>query len=237
MLRTRNPYRDLERRIGYRFKNRSLLRRALLHRSYRFEQPEVAADNQRLEFLGDAVLGMAAAAYLFNAYESKLEGEMTALRSRVSSGKALAAIGREIDLGKYLEIGKGEERSGGRTRASNLADAVEAVIGAAWLDGGNRATDKIFRTLFQPRIEALSGDVWAGNPKGRLQELTQAEWKKSPSYRVINTDGPPHAAVFDVEVTLPDGITATGRARSKQAAEAAAARAALGRLDPPPNET
>ena len=230
MLRKTNPYRVLEKSIGYRFKDKSLLETALLHRSYRFERKNRSSDNQRLEFLGDAVLGMATAAYLFKAHTEKLEGEMNSLRSRVTSGRALAKIARDIDLGDFLKMGKGEDQSGGRKRASNLADALEAVIGAAWIDGGNRATDKIFKTLFQPRIEALSGDAWEGNPKGELQELTQAKWKASPQYSVVGTDGPPHAAIFTVEVRLPNGHTASGKARSKQEAQAAAARAALSEL-------
>ena len=208
-------------------KQKNLLETALLHRSYRYENNNRSSDNQRLEFLGDAVLGMATAAYLFKAHTEKLEGEMTSLRSRVTSGRALAKIAREIDLGDFLKMGKGEDLSGGRKRASNLADALEAVIGAAWIDGGTRAMDKIFTTLFKPRIEALSGNALEGNPKGELQELTQAKWKSSPQYRVIATDGPPHAATFSVEVRLPNGATATGKANSKQKAEAAAASAAL----------
>ena len=152
---------------------------------------------------------------------------MTSLRSRVTSGKALAEVARRIDLGCFLKMGKGEDRSGGRDRASTLEDAMEAIIGAAWLDGGSRATDKIFKTLFVPYIMSLSGDVWADNPKGKLQELVQARWKVSPEYRVIRREGPPHAAVFHVEVKLPDGKTSAGSARSKQAAEADAARRML----------
>jgi ribonuclease-3 len=232
MFKRKNPYQLLERRIGYRFKDADLLERALLHRSYRYEQAEQDEDNQRLEFLGDAVLGLAVATYLYNQHVEKLEGEMTALRSRVTSGKALSAIGRDIDLGAFIKIGKGEERSGGRERASNLADALEAIIGAAWLDGGVKATDKIFRKLFKSRIDSLEGDLLTGNPKGRLQELTQARWKNSPSYHVINTEGPPHSTVFYVKVVLPDGRSATGQANSKQKAEAAAARAMLDKINP-----
>ena len=231
MLRRPNPYRALERSLGYRFRDRTLLETALLHRSFRFEHPNQRVDNQRLEFLGDAILGMLTAAYLFDVYTDKPEGEMTSLRSRVTSGKALAKTARTIGLGAFLKMGKGEERSGGRERASNLADALEAVIGAAWLDGGVRATDRLFKTLFQPQIASLSGDVWEGNPKGPLQELTQSRWKESPHYRVISTEGPPHEVVFEVEVKLPNDQVATGRARSKQAAEAAAARRALDAID------
>ena len=223
MLGKKNPYKVLEKSIGYRFRDKALLERALLHRSFRFEQRQVTSDNQRLEFLGDAVLGMATAAYLFNTHADKPEGDMTSLRSRVTSGKALAEIARGIGLGDFLKMGRGEEKSGGRERASTLEDAMEAVIGAAWLDGGSRATDKIFKTLFVPQLRSLSGDVWADNPKGKLQELVQARWKMSPQYDVVRREGPPHAAVFHVEVKLPDGNSASGSARSKQAAEADAA--------------
>jgi ribonuclease-3 len=227
MLGRSNPYKVLEKSIGYRFRDKSLLERALMHRSFRFEHDGINSDNQRLEFLGDAVLGLATAAYLFNTYLDKPEGDMTSLRSRVTSGKALAEVARKIELGDFLKMGRGEERSGGRDRASTLEDAMEAIIGAAWLDGGSRATDKIFKTLFVPHIMSLNGDVWADNPKGKLQEMVQACWKVSPEYSVIRREGPPHAAVFYVEVRLPDGKKATGSARSKQAAEADAARRML----------
>jgi len=226
----KNPYRELERNIGYRFHDRHLLRKALLHRSYRFEDPDVEFDNQRLEFLGDAVLGQVTAAHLYRAFKEKHEGEMTRLRSQVTSGKALAAIARNLDLGQHLCMGRGEEQSGGRDRSSNLADSLEAVIGAAWLDGGDRAATRIFKKLFQPCIEALGGDVWSENPKGALQEHSQRRWKSSPVYSVTKEEGPPHDMLFSIEVRLPDGTAATASARSKQAAEAAAAREVLLRL-------
>jgi ribonuclease-3 len=227
MLGINNPYRVLEKRIGYKFRDRSLLERALTHRSYRFEHRDVSSDNQRLEFLGDAVLGLEVAAYLFRAHSNKPEGDLTSLRSRVTSGKALARIARELGVGEFLRMGRGEERSGGRERSSTLEDALEAIVGAAWLDGGKRATDKIFRKVFEVQIKELGGDVWADNPKGHLQELSQARWHESPLYQVVSQEGPPHAAVFTVEVLLPDGQIACGRASSKQKAEVAAAREIL----------
>jgi len=223
MLGKKNIYKVLEKSIGYRFRDRSLLERALLHRSFRFEQKQDMRDNQRLEFLGDAVLGMATAAYLFETYEDKLEGDMTSLRSRVTSGKALAEIARGIGLGDFLKMGRGEEKSGGRNRSSNLEDAIEAVIGAAWLDGGTKATDKIFKRVFVPQINSLSDNVWADNPKGQLQEYVQANWKDAPIYRVVKREGPQHAAIFHVEVEIPDGRKACASARNKQGAEALAA--------------
>lgn len=234
MLGMFNPYRELERSLGYRFRNRRLLEQAFVHPSYRYETDGVETDNQRLEFLGDSVLGMVTAAYLFETCPDKPEGELTSLRSQVTSGKALASIGAEIGLGAHLRIGKGEERSGGRTRASNLADAVEALLGAAWLDGGMKAVDRLFRQLILPAVEGLSGDAAQANPKGRLQELAQARWKQSPVYTLTATEGPAHEALFTVEVRLPDGAAWTGQGAGKRAAETAAARTALAVLDKAP---
>ncbi len=223
----KNPYRELERALGYRFRDRSLLEQALVHPSYRYETDGVDTDNQRLEFLGDAVLGMLTAAHLFEAHPDKPEGELTSLRSQVTSGRALAAIGAAIGLGEYLKIGRGEERSAGRKRASNLTDAVEALIGAAWCDGGMKAAEKVVRRLVLPMVAGLESHSAAANPKGRLQELVQARWKQSPVYTLTATEGPAHEACFTVEVRLPDGRCWTGRGHGKRTAETAAARAAL----------
>lgn len=228
----RNPYSALEKSIGYRFRRKRLLERALVHRSFRFENEEVVDDNQRLEFLGDAALGFAAAAHLYERFADGNEGVLTAFRSQISSGQALAAIAADINLGDHVRMGKGEERSGGRQRPSNLADCLEAIIGAAHLDGGSKAVQKVFRKLFIPLIDSLSGDVWDGNPKGKLQEHSQRAWKTGPRYRVKNTAGPAHATTFEVEVTLHDGTTATGLGSSKQQAEREAARNALHKLAP-----
>ena len=132
----KHPYRKLERSIGYSFRKRKLLETALIHRSFRFETEGIDSDNQRLEFLGDAVLGFVAGAFVYKRFASKQEGFLTSLRSQIISGKALAEIATKLKLGEYLQVGKGEAKSGGRCRASTLADALEAVIGAAYLDGG-----------------------------------------------------------------------------------------------------
>lgn len=234
MLGILKPYREIERVLGYRFRNRSLLEQALIHPSYRYETDGVDTDNQRLEFLGDSVLGMLAAEHLYEAFSDKPEGELTSMRSQVTSGKALAAIGEKIGLGAHLLIGRGEERSGGRRRASNLADAVEALFGAAWLDGGSKAAGKLFHQLIIPAVAGLGGDAAEVNPKGRLQELSQARWKQSPVYSLISTEGPAHEAAFTAEVRLPDGAIWTGRGMGKRAAETEAARMALAVLDKAP---
>ena len=227
MVIRKHPYRKLERSIGYSFRKRKLLETALIHRSFRFETEGVDSDNQRLEFLGDAVLGFVAGAFVFKRFASKQEGFLTSLRSQIISGKALAEIAAKLKLGEYLQVGKGEAKSGGRCRPSTLADALEAVIGAAYLDGGMKAAEKIFRKVFIPEAEDLGEDVWAGNPKGRFQKVAQKKWRKAPEYRVVGREGQPHARVFTVEVVVDDRVMARGSGNSKQNAESVAAANAL----------
>lgn len=232
LLGRRGPYRDLEDKIGYRFRKRIWIEMALTHKSYRFENQGVEHDNQRLEFLGDAVLGFVTAAHLYERFADLDEGALTAMRSQLTSGKALTHIASEIQLGVHLKMGKGEDQTGGRKRPSTLADAMEAVIGAAYFDGGDKAVGKIFKTLFLPAMNLLSSDVWNDNPKGKLQEYAQRAFRLSPRYRVVLREGPPHDTVFTVEVTMgPDNISGKGTGNSKQAAEVAAARDVLDRLD------
>ena len=154
-----NPHRALERKLGYAFRSRVLLATALMHRSHRYEATGIDADNQRLEFLGDSAFGLVATEYLFKAHETLQEGSLTCLRSRLTSGKALAQIGRSIGLGEYLKLGKGERMSGGQQRASNITDAMEAILGAAYLDRGLKAVEKIFLKLFIPLIEIEPDDA------------------------------------------------------------------------------
>ena len=226
----RSPYSQLEKSIGYRFRKRHLLERALVHRSFRFENPDVSADNQRLEFLGDAALGFVAAAYLHSVFSDQNEGVLTAFRSQVTSGEALAMLAADISLGEHVRMGKGEERSGGRERPSNLAACLEAIMGAAYLDGGIKAVQKIFGKIFVPMLDSLSGDVWEGNPKGKLQEYSQRIWRTGPRYKIRSTKGPAHATTFEVEVVLHDGTSAVGSGSSKQQAERCAAMNALEKL-------
>ncbi len=226
-LFAKNPYRDLEKSLGYRFRDRRLLATALRHRSFRFESDEEQTDNQRLEFLGDAALGLVASDYLFRRYPDIQEGPLTCLRSRLASGKALAQLGAAIDIGRHIQFGKGEQLSGGPERDSNLTDALEAVLGAAYLDNGLKAVSKIFHALFVPTIEIDPQDRWGDNPKGHLQIVAQQRWQANPSYRVARRDGPPHASVFWVEVALRGTVLGAGRGSTKRDAEQAAARAAL----------
>lgn len=222
-----NPYRELEQRLGYAFRDRSLLAMALLHRSYRFESEDADSDNQRLEFLGDAALGLVASAYLFAAFPQMQEGTLTCLRSRMTSGKTLAQIGLAVGIGERLKLGKGEKQTGGHSRASNVGDALEAVLGAAYLDGGLKAVRKIFAKMFIPQIEIRPEDNWSDNPKGQLQVIAQQQMKMNPKYHVVRQEGPPHAKVFTVEVILSGAGIGKGRGATKREAEQQAAQHAI----------
>lgn len=221
---------DVERKIGYKFKNRAVLEEALTHRSCRFEKSDVDKDNERLEFLGDAVLGILVAAHLFRKYGDSQEGILTSMRSQIASGKMLAGIAGEAGLGEYLRLGKGEEGSGGRRRSSLLANALEALLGAAYVDGGMKAAEKIFATVILPHLNDISPDIWADNPKGKLQEYSQRMWKAGPEYSVVTRDGPAHNSVFQVQVKLPDGTVMQARGKNKRLAESKAAIMILRKL-------
>lgn len=226
-----NPNKVLEKEIGYSFRTRQLLTAALTHRSYRFENPGIEFDNQRLEFLGDAVLGLVTAAHLYEKFADADEGTLTHLRSSIASGKALAKVARRIHLGERLLLGKGEERSGGRHRDSNLADVLESVIGAVYVDGGFKPADKLIRKLIIPELDTNSSNVWDQNPKGQLQEVAQRTRHCSPRYHTSGEKGPSHARLFTVEVLLNDVSMGIGRGSSKREAETNAAIEALEMLE------
>jgi len=227
MLGRKRPYRELEKKIGYRFRDQQLLDMALTHRSFRFEDTDTGYDNQRLEFLGDAVLGFLAAETLYRDNPSKEEGYLTSARSQVTSGRAFARIAGELGLGEFLKLGRGELKSGGRERESNLADAFESLLGACFLDGGIPAASKVFDKIIAPLLGSGEGERWTDNPKGALQERCQRKYKQSPSYHVIAVDGPGHARRFTVEVILGDHVRGVGQGSSKQEAEINAAIDAL----------
>jgi len=226
-----NPYRALERKLGYRFKRKKWLTAALMHRSFRFEREGIRMDNQRLEFLGDAALGLVAGEYLFDQFEEIQEGTLTCLRSRMTNGKALAAVGRAIELGEQLKLGKGEQKTGGHYRDSNIEDALEAILGAAYLDGGVKAVRKIFETVFVPFIDIQPDDVWSDNPKGRLQSLAQKYYRANPSYRIVAQHGPAHARVFTVDVGIKDQPLGSGQGPTRREAEQSAAAEAVSKVE------
>jgi len=213
----------LEKRIGYRFKNKALLETALTHPSFRYENPDVLTDNQRLEFLGDSVLGLLAADALTKNHPTAAEGDLTQMKSALASGTALAQAATKIDLGDYLQMGRGETANGGAARESNLEDALEALLGAIWLDGGLKASRKFFdRHIFRV-LEGAEPALL--NPKGTLQEYAQKNGLSIPEYRVVDESGPDHARQYTVEVCVETyayrGEGASRREAEKNAAEKA----------------
>jgi ribonuclease-3 len=219
---------SLEERIGHRFRRPELLTAALTHRSAVAERPgEGAADNERLEFLGDAVLGLAAARHLAEEHPSAREGELSRLRAALVGEPALAAAARELGLGAHLRFGRGEERSGGRDKPSILAGALEALVGAVFLDAGWRTAYRLARTVFRgPAAKAVAagGGVDA---KTRLQELCQRRWRETPAYAVVERSGPAHSPRFVGEALLGARVRGRGEGGSRKGAEQAAAAAAL----------
>jgi len=222
-LLRKNPWRPLERAIGYRFHDRRLLETALTHASFRVDQGGDPADNQRLEFLGDAVLGLLAAESLYGTHAVLDEGGLSVLRSQATSGKTLAAAARRIGLGAWLRMGRGEIMAGGPERDGALADALEAVLGAVWLDGGLKAARTTYACLAIQPDKTRPLDVWAGNPKGRLQEYAQRVHHTVPVYTLRVEHGPAHRPSYCVRVSVGNALSAEGEGLTKRAAEAAAA--------------
>lgn len=218
----------LEQRLGHRFGDLYLLVRALTHPSYLNEHPEdEIGDNQRLEFLGDAVLDFITGAWVYRHYADFDEGRMTRLRAALVRTESLARLARQIGVGRALRIGRGEEEAGGRDREANLCNAFEAVVGALYLDGGMTAVETFIEPLIAPVAEAILAAEADRDAKSRLQEWSQAEKGITPHYRIVAEEGPDHAKTFVAEVRLGRKTVGRGRGRSKQAAEQAAAQAAL----------
>jgi ribonuclease-3 len=222
---------DLQRSLGVVFNDPSLLEQALIHGSYINENPGLAlASNERLEFLGDAVLGMVVAEKLYQDFPHLDEGEMTRLRAALVRRETLARVAASIGLGDHLYLGKGEEASGGRAKPNNLASALEAVIAAIFLDqGANKAGDFILR-LLSTELEQVVKQGAEPDYKTRLQEFIQAREQKAPTYDLIEVVGPEHGKTFIVEVRLGEIILGRGSGKSKKAAETEAARLALEKL-------
>ncbi len=218
---------SLEDRLGYKFRNSFLLAEAMTHPSLAYESQRPHFDNQRLEFLGDAVLQLILTEDLFKMFPDFPEGRLTKLRSRLVSRRALARFALTIDLGSYVLLGKGEEATGGRRRVSTLADAFEALVGAVYLDAGYEESRELVLRLFQSEIEALASSPEERNPKGELQECLQAIQPEPPEYEILGEKGPDHRKVFQAQVRWRGLILAIGRGKSKKEAEARAASEAL----------
>ena len=215
---------DLEQRIGYRFGDGALLQQALTHRSYG------APHNERLEFLGDGVLGCVMAEALYARYPALAEGHLTRLRAALVCEEALAEAARTLDISPDIRLGDGERVQGNAVRASILADALEALFGAVFLDGGYEKAREVVLATYAERLSSLdpAGAGSAKDPKTRLQELVQGQRKSRPEYRIVQIRGAAHEQTFEVECVVADlGLCATGSGNSRQRAEQDAAAAVL----------
>ncbi|MFC1847784.1 ribonuclease III [Chloroflexota bacterium] len=214
--------------LGISFRDISILQQSLVHRSYLNENPDPnLASNERLEFLGDAVLGYVVAEEIYHRFPDMSEGELTTLRSALVRGETLGRVAMTLGLGEYIYLGHGEEESGGRSRPRNLSCALEAVMGAVLVDQGlEPARDFILRIL-GTELERAIEDKLVADYKSRLQQIIQSERKITPVYRTVEEMGPDHAKVFTVVVLAGNSILGRGSGRSKRAAEMEAAREAL----------
>ena len=213
----------LEERIGYKFRNPLLLAEALTHPSLGHETQRYHFDNQRLEFLGDAILQLVITEYLYEHFRSEAEGQLTKLRSRLVSREGLKGHALALNLGSYLMMGRGEEASGGRERGSTLADAYEALIGAIYLDSDLATAKKFILAQARTDLDQLAEAPIDINPKGQLQELLQSISPRSPVYEVISQSGPEHEKSFVVQAVWEGMVLGRGSGRSKKQAETAAA--------------
>jgi ribonuclease-3 len=212
----------LEQAVGYRFVRRSLLEQALTHRS------AGSPNNERLEYLGDALLDLYVAEALYFRFEDADEGQLSRLRAGIVKKESLAAVARDLGLGNYLNLGAGELRSGGHARDSILADALEAVLAAAYLDGGMEAANRVMKALFEARIQAIDPEQLLKDPKTRLQETLQARHQSLPEYGVLQVAGSQHEQRFEVGCRVPGlDLETRGAGTSRRRAEQQAARQML----------
>jgi len=218
---------SLEQRIGYKFRNSLLLAEALTHPSLAYETQKPHFDNQRLEFLGDAVLQVILTHKLYRQFPRFAEGQLTKLRSRLVSRDALYCYANQYELGNYLMIGKGEESSGGRARPSILADAFEALIGAIYLDSSIDEARNFVLSACESHLAVITEEPTELNPKGELQEILQAISNESPEYVIVSQEGPDHCKTFEAQVRWQELELGSGTGGSKKEAEAKAALSAL----------
>lgn len=218
----------LEDRLGYRFRNQSLLIEALTHGSYLQDVPDAGPNNQRLEFFGDSVLNYVITEAIFREFPDEREGVLSSRRSVMLRGSHLAALAQRLGLDAHVRMGKSDDALGGRQRASILEDVFEAVVGAVYLDSDIETVKRLVLQWYGPLAAQILDLETADNPKGRLQELVQpAHGNTALRYEVVSTSGPRHALAYEVTVHLHDQKLGTGHGSSKKIAEEAAARAAL----------
>ena len=228
MVSTEKELTDLESVLGYQFKQSELLQEALTHSTFANEHKEVVSHNERLEFVGDAVFGMMAATMLFELFPEEPEGKLSQRRSRTVSNQALASYAEALGLGEWLRMGHGQRDSDGRVPRSLLADAMEAIVGAVYLDGGLSAAQAVFGEQLREHLETSSHFA---DHKTRLQEACHRARHRAPLYRVLNTEGPAHAPVFTCSVNIENDEWARAEGSSKSQAEQEAARIALLKLE------
>ena len=222
---------DCQRALGVSFSDKRLLEQAFVHSSYLNENPDFALpSNERLEFLGDAILDLIVAERIYEEFPELPEGELTMVRSSLVCRQTLAEVALSLKLGSWLLLGEGEEASGGRRRHSNLANAMEALIGAIYLDQGvSKAREFVLRQL-EPMIEKIKSGEMTPNYKALVQELVQKERRSTPVYHLVEAAGPDHDKQFTVEVLIEGEVLGRGTGKSKKAAETKAARSAWGKL-------
>ena len=220
----------LQETLGYVFRDEALLRLALTHPSVAHEQSSPVQHNQRLEFLGDAVLQLVLTRDLFERFPDFGEGPLTKARAKLVNRRALAVHGRKLNLGAFLIMSRGEELHGGRERPSALADAFEAVVGAVFMDGGYDVARELIQREFGSLLVSLDVNPLMENPKGELQELLQADSNEAPQYRVVSATGPDHDRIFECTVHHNGHELARGSGKSKKLAESEAAIAAIHKL-------
>jgi ribonuclease III len=220
---------DFQKSLGHSFADANLLRQALTHASFGHEKRQRLPDNQRLEFLGDAVLQLAVTTELYRRFPELPEGRLTVLRARLVNRQHLQSLAQELGLGDHLILGRGEENSQGRQRGSILADAMEAVFGAVYCEAGWDGARDIVLRLMEPSLAAIAteGDAAEANPKGSLQEKLQADGEHPPIYRCLSETGPAHARVYEVVVEWQGRELGRGQGASKKEAETRAAQVAL----------
>ena len=233
VVRLRNEFDEIETRIGYRFKDRGLLEHALTHKSRAAEDVSGGvADNESLEFLGDAVLGLIVADALFRQYPSYDEGQKSKIKASIVSTQALARQAEDMRLGDHLILGRGEEKTGGRFKQALLADAYEALIAAIYLDGGLDAAEEFLQRELRSAIDAGAERNFVGQDyKSALQERVQALGRPLPEYRIAGETGPDHRKIFEIEVVVGGEVLGAASGKAKKEAEQEAARLAIARLE------
>lgn len=217
----------LQKKIAYTFQNVSLLKTACIHRSYMNENKKIKEHNERLEFLGDAVLELITTEFLYHEFPTKAEGELTAFRAALVKGACLAKIATKLDLGNFLQLSHGERKSGGAQKPYLLANTFEALIGAIYLDGGLKAARKFITKFLLPKLPKILATNEQIDAKSHFQELAQAKLAITPTYELLNEQGPDHAKIFEMSVKVGTKIFGKGKGSSKQLAEQAAAQDAL----------